>query len=238
MTSTFDLEAIERHATLRHSEGAETALLLVRHGRTRANRQGLFLGSTDVPLDRLGEAQADLVANRIAEEWSADSIVSSPMRRALATADRIARRLALQPKLMADLREMDFGDFEGHTFEQIVHLDPTFVARLADIHDDDLAWPGGEQRRAFYQRVWSAFEQIVVENPGGKVVVVAHGGVIGAFMAMLRGQPPSDPLIYGLKNCSITELLVRQPHTEVQRFNCVMHLDFLSDEESWDEEGI
>jgi len=201
-----------------------------------ANRQGLFLGATDIPLDRFGRAQARLVADRIAREWPADAIVTSPMLRARATAEPIAERLSLEPRLLDGLREMDFGRFEGHTFEQIGRLDPAFVARLADIHDDDLAWPGGEQRSAFYARVWSAFEQVVADYSGQRVVVVAHGGVIGAFMAMLRGQPPSDPRIYGLKNCSVTQLVVRPVHTEVHRFNCVLHLDGLQEDDFGDEE--
>jgi broad specificity phosphatase PhoE len=119
------------------------------------------------------------------------------MLRARATAVPIAARLGLTPTTIDDLREMDFGRFEGRSFEEIHRLDPQFVERLADVHDDNLKWPEGERRGAFYERVWRAFGQVVDEQPGRRVVVVAHGGVIGAFMAMLRGQLPGDPAIYG-----------------------------------------
>ncbi len=238
MTTSPVQDAIERHVRLRHAVDAETTLLLVRHGRTRANRQGLFLGATDIPLDQFGRHQAQLVADRIAREWPTDAIVTSPLLRARTTAEPIADRLGLVPTIIDDLREMDFGRFEGHTFDEIYRLDPGFVERLADFHDDDLEWPGGEQRGAFYRRVWAAFEQVVRDHPGRRVVVVAHGGVIGAFMAMLRGQLPGDPTIYGLQNCSVTHLVVQAPHTEVHRFNCVAHLDGLDDAGYQDEEEI
>ena len=236
MTTSSVQGAVERYARLRHEVDFETPLLLVRHGRTRANREGLFLGATDIPLDRFGRHQAQLVADRIAREWPADAIVSSPMLRARTTAEPIAERLGLVPTTVDDLREMDFGRFEGHTFEEINRLDPDFIERLAAFDDDDLAWPGGEQRGAFYRRVWGAFEQVVHDHRGRRVVVVAHGGVIGAFMAMLRGQLPGDPTIYGLKNCSVTHLVVQRPHTEVHRFNCVAHLDGLDDTGYQDDE--
>ncbi len=236
MTTSPVLASIERHARLRHEVDFETPLLLVRHGRTRANREGLFLGATDIPLDRFGEHQAQLVADRIAREWPADAIVSSPMLRARSTAEPIAHRLGLVPTTVDDLREMDFGRFEGHTFAEIHRIDPGFIERLADFQDDDLTWPGGEERGAFYRRVWGAFEQVVRDHPGRRVVVVAHGGVIGAFMAMLRGQLPGDPTIYGLQNCSVTHLVVQQPHTEVHRFNCVAHLDGIDDSGYEDDE--
>ena len=229
MTSLPVDDAIERHDRLRHRVDADTSLLLVRHGRTAANRAGLFLGATDIPLDRFGELQARMVAERIAREWPVDSIVTSPMLRARATAMPIAARLGLIPITIDDLREMDFGRFEGQSFEDIHRVDPQFIERLADVHDDDLEWPDGERRGAFYERVWRAFSRVIDEQPGRRVVVVAHGGVIGAFMAMLRGQLPGDPAIYGVKNCSVTHLVVRNRHTEVHRFNCVAHLDSLDD---------
>lgn len=229
MTSSLVQDAIERHDRFRHRADADTALLLVRHGRTAANRAGLFLGATDSPLDRFGEHQARMVADRIAREWPADAIVTSPMLRARATAVPITARLGLTPTTVDDLREMDFGRFEGRSFEEIRRLDPQFVERLADVHDDNLEWPEGERRGAFYERVWRAFGQVVDEQPARRVVVVAHGGVIGAFMAMLRGQLPGDPAIYGLKNCSVTHLVVRERHTEVHEFNCVAHLEGLDD---------
>jgi len=218
---------IETWTSLAHGREDTTELVLVRHGRTAANRAGVFQGSMDVPLDELGVRQAERMAIRVARELPPGRIVSSPLSRAASTAAPLARLLGLDPRYDPDLMEMNFGRYEGKTWAEIEAADPSFVARLSDLHDDTLTWPGGESRGEFYRRTWRAVERVVHDHPGERVAVVAHGGVIGAFMAMLRGQLPSDPAIYGLRNCSITHLHVREVHTEVHRFNDVTHLEGL-----------
>lgn len=237
VTTTKLPSSIERHLSLRHPGQDQTELVLVRHGRTRANREGRFVGATDVPLDALGRAQARRLAEHIAHSWPADALVSSPLQRALATATEIGRRLAVQPRVVADLQEMDFGRYEGHTFEEIKESDPAFVARLANLADDDVGWPGGERRSVFYARVWNAMAALLHQQPGQRLIVVAHGGVIGAFLAMLRGQNPSDPAIYALRNCSLSRLIVKSAYTEIHCCNDVAHLDGLEEGVLDEEDG-
>jgi probable phosphoglycerate mutase len=201
-----------------------TELLLVRHGRTAANRSGVLQGSTDIPLDAFGLMQADRVADRIAREFALDAIVSSPLSRALATARAIGRRTGLEPTLEPGLKEMSFGRYEGLTWARFREIDPVLAARFEDVGDDGAGAPEGEVRRDFYHRVWTAIEGVVEQNPGRRVAVVAHGGVIGAFLAILRGQSPNDPAIFAIRNCSITHLHVRHTDTQVHRFNDVEHL--------------
>ncbi|MCC6313634.1 MAG: histidine phosphatase family protein [Thermomicrobiales bacterium] len=216
---------VERRQRFRHPHPTlATDLVLVRHGRTAANHAGKFQGSIDLPLDTLGLQQAERVAERVAREFPGERLLTSPLLRARQTADAIAARTGLEPDLVPNLREMNFGSFEGKSFREIAQIDPGFVARLADYSDDDLRWPGGERRGGFTKRIWNAFEEVVAAHPGKHVTVVAHGGVIGAFMAMLRGASPNDPAIYGLANCSITHLRVLASHTEVRRFNDTDHL--------------
>ncbi len=201
-----------------------TELLLVRHGRTAANRAGVLQGTIDVPLDAFGLMQAERVATRIAREFALDGIVSSPLSRALATAEAIGRLTRLEPMLDPNLREMSFGRYEGLTWAQVRATDPALAARFEDISDDEAGAPEGEIRRDFYHRVWTAVEGVVERNPGRRIAVVAHGGVIGAFLAILREQSPNDPAIFSIQNCSITHLHVRATDTEVHRFNDVEHL--------------
>lgn len=183
----------------------------------------------DLPLDELGLRQADAAAQRVAEDLPPTRIVCSPLSRARATAEPLARLTAIEPVYAPDLREMSFGDYEGKTWEEIEELDPGLVEQLFDYTDESVTWPGGESRAQFHRRVWQAMERVVHDHHGERVAVVSHGGVIGAFMAMLRGQNPGDPSIYGLRNCSITHLHVREAHTEVYRFNDTVHLDGLEE---------
>ncbi len=168
--------------------------------------------------------QAERVAARIASEFALDGIVSSPLSRALSTAQAIGRLTRLEPMLEPNLREMSFGRYEGLTWAQVRATDPALAARFEDISDDEAGAPEGEIRRDFYHRVWTAVEGVVERNPGRRIAVVAHGGVIGAFLAILREQSPNDPAIFSIRNCSITHLHVRATDTEVHRFNDVEHL--------------
>lgn len=179
----------------------------------------------DVPLDELGLRQADAVAMRVVQDFPPDRIVCSTLSRARTTAIPLSRLTGIEPVYRDELQEMSFGEYEGKTWHEIERINPALIAQLGNYSDDSVTWPGGESRGGFHARIWTAMERIVHEHHGLRVAVISHGGVIGAFMALLRGQAPGDPAIYSLRNCSITHLHVRDTHTEVHRFNDVHHLD-------------
>lgn len=219
----------QRYEHLIHPSSGETVLYLVRHGQTVANQRRLLQGSTDHPLDELGLRQAELIAARLAELPPFDAILSSPLQRAVATAATIGRRLGLEPLITQSLTELDFGAWENRNFAEMVAEDPATAARFLDHEDYDVGWPGGETRRAFYDRVWQAFSAILDDYRRHRVIVVAHGGVFGAFLAMVQGRSPNDLACYDIMNCSLTELRVARDHTLIQLRNDVCHLEQLTD---------
>lgn len=208
-----------------HPTAGETTLLLVRHGRTAANRRRLMQGVTDVPLDDLGWRQARRIAGRLAQEPAVDVVLSSPLARALSTAQVIGDRLGREPVVIPALIEMDFGSYEGESYERLVLEEPELAGRFLDLDDYDAAWPGGETRGRFYDRVWAAFDAILREYVSHRVVVVAHGGVFGAFLALLQDRSPNDLTVYDLHNCSLTHLHVSPEHTVMHCRNEIGHLD-------------
>lgn len=212
---------------LSHPTAGETTLYLVRHGRTASNARRLLHGVTDVPLDAVGQRQADCIADRLSRESTVDVLLSSPLARALTTAGTIGRRIGLQPIVVPELIEMDFGALEGATFERILEEHPDLSARLLDLDDFDVAWPDGESRRGFYERVHAAFLAILSDYAAHRVVVVAHGGVIGAFLARIQGRSPNDPSSYDVLNCSLTHLHVSADRTLLHLRNDVVHLQGL-----------
>lgn len=220
---------------LRHPVGhGETTLYLVRHGRTDSNLRGLLHGATDVPLDAHGLRPAALIGERLAAEAEMDVLLSSPLQRALTTARAIGDRIGLPPTTVPGLVEMDFGDLEGYTVDRIVAEHPGIADRMADLEDEELAWPGGESRRDFHDRVMAAFLAILEEHHAHRVVVVAHGGVISSFLARVYGASPHDWTAYHTGNCSLTHLVVRPETTNVHLFNDVVHLGVLGDDdERW-----
>lgn len=215
----------QRFTHLRHPQAGDTVLYLVRHGQTAANHQRLLQGSSDHPLDELGLRQAGLIAQRLTEVQPIDAVVSSPLQRALVTATIIGERLALKPRIIPDLAELDFGEGENRTFEEMAAKHPEIAARYVDPNDTEVSWPGGESRGAFCARVWRAFTALLDDYRLHRVVVVAHGGVLGAFLAMVEGASPYDLARYDIRNCSLTELRVSAEHTVVQLRNDVCHLD-------------
>lgn len=210
---------------LSHPTAGETTLLLVRHGRTAANRLRLMQGVTDVPLDDAGWRQARRIADRLAEEPAVDAILSSPLARALSTARVIGDRLGREPIVIPSLIEMDFGRYEGVSYERLVLEEPELAGRFLDLDDYDATWPGGDTRGRFYERVWTAFDAILREYESHRVVVVAHGGVFGAFLALLQDRSPNDLSVYDLHNCSLTHLHVSPRHTLMHCRNETGHLD-------------
>lgn len=216
---------LEPSTRLRHPSAGETSLFLVRHGRTSGNRRRLLQGVKDVPLDAVGRDQARRVAARLASEPVVDAIISSPLRRARTTASIIGRELGLTPAIAPNLIEMDFGQYEGTRFETMAIERPDLAERFLNIEDYEVAWPGGEARGNFYTRVSRAFEEILRQYESHRIVVVAHGGVFGAFLAMLEGRSPNDLTVYDLENCGVTHLHVGPNHTVLHYRNDVAHLD-------------
>lgn len=187
---------------------------------------------TDVPLDRFGLRQAACIAERLRREVPVDAVLSSPLARALTTARIIGDRLGHDPIVVPELVEMDFGTLEGATLERVLEEHPEFAERLLDADADDVAWPDGETRSGFNERVRAAFLAILSDYAAHRVVVVAHGGVIGTFLGGIEGLSPNDPTIYDVMNCSLTHLHVTPHDTVLHARNDVVHLASLVEDDS------
>lgn len=202
-----------------------TRLVLVRHGQTSANLARVLCGSNDITLDSVGELQAQLVADRIAGEMDVDALVSSPMVRARATANRIANRIGLDIEVVSDLREVHFGDLEGHTVEHLESNHPDIARLMLDPHDTSLRWPNGDHMQEFYARTQRAFAEITVAHARKTVVVVAHGAVIGGYLRHATGAPINAWRTLGVRNCSISLVDIIDGQPSVAVANDCAHLD-------------
>ncbi|MGI8477531.1 MAG: histidine phosphatase family protein [Thermomicrobiales bacterium] len=231
ITHSSHRPALSRHP-YPHPTGGRTSLYLVRHGRTRANVDQVLCGHTDLPLDDHGREQAALVAARIADAVEADALLTSPLRRAFSTAEAISALTGLTPQIVPDLIEMNFGIYEGAHFETILEADPELAARFLDLDDGEVGWPEGDTRVGFHRRVVDAFSTILSGNHDRSVIVVAHGGVFGSYLAQIHGSSPNDWRGFQIKNCSITHLEVSIEHTAVHLINDVEHLASIADDET------
>jgi probable phosphoglycerate mutase len=228
MTSQFTAvrdqnQPVRAYDLIKHPTRGETTLYLVRHGQTAANTNHQLAGSTDVPLDPLGEIQAAEVAEHF-RTLPFDALLSSPLIRARQTAHMIGAASGHDPVPIPGLVEMSFVDAEGLTLDQAIAQFPELQKMTDDLDDLELGWPRGDSRRGFYERVTATFLGILERYVQQTVVVVAHGGVIGSFMAQVEGGNPSMFARYSVAICSVTQLRVTADQTEIHRWNEVSHL--------------
>lgn len=207
-----------------HPSGSETDLYFVRHGQTPANANNQFAGITDVPLDELGMKQAERVGNRF-REFEIDAIVSSPLQRAHYTAQAIGSPTGLTPILMDGLKEIDFGDAEMMTLNEILANYAHLTELLGDRNDIMMQWPNGESRHGFHERVLTTVDAILQEYENQRVAVVCHGGVISSILGHLEDGPRNDFERYHIVNCSVTHMSVGKSETIIHAWNDHSHLD-------------
>jgi broad specificity phosphatase PhoE len=189
----------------------------------------LVHGATDVPLNAFGVRQAERVAARIQMLEELHSLHSSPLQRALQTATAIARTTRLDPRLHPGLAEMNFGEAEGLTYHQMLEHYNELMLRFTDPAEVDAAFPNGESRRQFHTRVRETVDYIVQEHTGERLVVVAHGGVIGSIVAQILGEDPYDWRKLEVHNCSVTHIELATDGPVAHLLNDVVHLDELDE---------
>jgi len=178
-------------------------VLLIRHGETEWNREGRMQGHIDIPLSQEGVTQALRLAERFAGE-AFDALVSSDLRRAFQTAERIAAGSGRPVLVDARLRERNLGVLQGLTREESARAYPE-VYRRYEQGEAEFALPGGESQRAFFDRVIGALTEIARDHLGRRIVVVSHGGVLDALYRHASGGGPEGPRLVRLLNASINE---------------------------------
>ena len=202
-----------------------TDLLLIRHGQATHNLTARWEGVSSASLTEDGILQAEAVALRLASwEKPVCHLYSSPIARARQTAERIARTLGLPVITHAGLREIDFRRVSGMTREEFESSMPEVYARWLVRGDPTFTFPGGEQRRAFFQRVAQTLDSILDRHRCGPIAVVAHGGTLRAGLAHLLPARMSDWWAYSLDNGSLTHVHTGEGGPVLLTLNDCQHL--------------
>ncbi len=199
-----------------------TTLTLVRHGETSANIDRVWHGSTDSPLTPRGHQQAQRVA-RYLERTRGDAVAiyTSPLARAIETANEIGRALDLVPSIDVDLAEYDLGSWEGKTFAELQERH-----RLWDQirSNPDFAPKDGESPRQVSTRTVDALRRIAAGHPAQRVVVVSHGGALTLGLHDLVDGYTAWRGV--MDNCGVSDLVL-EPDPRLLCFNETAHLDGL-----------
>lgn len=185
-------------------------LLMLRHGQTNYNATGRMQGQMDTELSEKGIAQAEAVA-RYFETVNISRIISSDLSRAAHTAEIVASRSGLPVSQDARLRETNLGLWQGRSRDEVDAEYPG--ARAQWRHDALWSPPGGESRLEVAARARAVIDELMLgfdEWDDGAVLLVAHGGVIGALTSdLLELSVEQHHMFNGLKNTQWAKLTAR-----------------------------
>jgi probable phosphoglycerate mutase len=199
-------------------------LLLVRHGESAAAKPGdtwpTVMGHGNPPLHPHGRAQAERIADRLADEGLA-AVYVTPLDRTKDTAAPLLRRLGMEAVVEPDLREVHLGEWENPRTRQYFAEGHPIARRINEEERWDIP-PGAETHEAFGRRVTDAVKRVAARHPGEIVAVFSHGGVIGRILAEATGSRPFAFTVPD--NASISHLVVQDEKWTVRRFNDIGHL--------------
>lgn len=200
-------------------------LYLIRHGRSDLDNDDFATTPRghqyDPPLAEEGRQQAERLAHRLLQSPPPVAVISSPLRRAKATALTYADKAGLPVEYDMDLAEAFVGDWENSSFEEIIAGDERLLHRF---RDHDAFWsqaPGAEDLDAFRRRVTAAVERALAAHDGN-VYVFCHGGVVNAYVAPLFGL--EQEMFFLPENTSISVIGVDGDERRVRFLNDVRHL--------------
>ncbi len=175
-------------------------LLLLRHAAHKAEHHSQFYGRTDFVLSEQGCRQAASLASFI-KKYQPEACFCSPLKRCLETVRALS---GISIEINPDLQEVDFGFWEGKTFDQIHQLDPAAVQRWADF-DPAFAFPGGEGLEEFLIRI-RRVAAVIVDHPANTLLAVTHAGVIRALLCHFLGLHPRQYVLFNVDYASLTIL--------------------------------
>lgn len=183
-----------------------TTLYIVRHGETELNRLGRFCGSTDQPLNERGIAQAETLSEPMSK-IALDRIYSSPLDRAVKTAECIRNGRDIDIVTMDGLREIDCGEWETLRHDEIEARWPGGI-EMWENTPDLLNMEGGETFAEVLERVSRALMDIVCRERGHKVAIACHLMTIQMIMTTIMQSPIRDiwKVVPTATNTSITTI--------------------------------
>jgi probable phosphoglycerate mutase len=189
-------------------------IFLIRHGETASNAARV-VQTPDVPLSRRGLLQAGALAHRL-RGLGVAAILSSDLRRAAMTAERLGIDTRAAIELDAELQERNYGDVRGRTYAELG----------VDILAPDYEPPGGETWAAFHRRVAHAWARIgeAAQRAQGNLAVVTHGLVCYSLALHHLKLPAGTVAPLRWANTSLT-VVDAEPPWDVTVLNCTAHLD-------------
>lgn len=194
-----------------------TYICFVRHGETEWNIQQRLQGTTDTPLTPIGQIQAEMTALFLKkQEW--DHIITSPLKRAVQTAEIIAKELEIPSiKKWQEFKERDYGEATGLYINEY----KTLKASQRRIKN----WESDEE---LLHRVISGLEKLLKDHENEKIIIISHGVPILTALEFIQEKPlQSDHDIFHLKNGCLSSIYYKYSRWHIEQYNVIDHLEDL-----------
>lgn len=197
-------------------------LLLVRHGITEFNSTRRFAGYSDIEMSADGYRQVERLRGYLANE-KIDAIYSSDLKRALVTAEVISSGCGIDIVACPELREMNYGQAEGLTFDEISRRYPE-VAELVVSSSLHLEFPGGESFYGFIERTSKFLDRLNNHTPSETILIVSHSGPLKVLVCSLLGIDQDHWWQIRIDNASLSIVDINPRGTILTRLNDTSHL--------------
>jgi phosphoserine phosphatase len=176
-----------------------TTIILARHGQTIWNKERRFQGQTDIPLSKEGVKQAKALAKRI-KNLKISKIYTSQLKRAIHTADIIAKPAKLTVEKIKELNERSYGAWEGLFWEdKNKELNGSLKACELDVIPE-----GGESLAQVQKGILGVFNPLIKKHQGETILIVCHGIVIRVLISHLTKLSPKEVMEKKIPNTSIS----------------------------------
>ena len=202
-------------------------LLLIRHGRADVESSDVIVTARgrqwDPPLGEEGRRQADLLGRRLAMMPRPAGVYCSTFARARETVAPYAARTGCEVSFVEELGEAFIGTWEGMSFEQILEDDEQMLHLFRNQEPMWRRAPGAEPLPQLQERATAAIEGILAHHPTGNVMVVAHGGIINAYIAPILGLHDRE-MFFLPDNTSMNSVEIEGDRRSVRFLSDVRHL--------------
>ena len=199
-----------------------TTIIIIRHGETFWNRERRIQGHLDSALTPDGIAQAQACAKRLTEE-PIDAVVASDLGRVRHTAQMLIAGRALPVRFDDSLRERCFGIGEGLTYAEMDGKYPQMFAQ-SGLVNAEFTLPEGESRAAFHARVITSIERLAAAHAGKCLLVVTHGGVLGAIFRWLNNMLIASAQRIAIPNVAYNRISVQPSGWKIDVWADTSHL--------------
>lgn len=201
-----------------------TTILMIRHGESQANRQGVFAGHYDVPLEPNGLEQAKATARFIADNYTVSKVYASDLKRAFVTGKTLSDLVGV-PIIPDDrLREIRAGKWDGMHFADIMtEYSDAYNVWMTDI--GNAVTTDGESVKELAERIKEVLTEISLQNDGATVAVATHATPIRIMQTLIqKGTLDEMKNIKWVSNASVTELVYNNGNFECKAVGLDSHL--------------